>query len=516
MILERLKQAAFDNAECIAYKSGGETLTYRELWARAARSAELLLRQGTSPVLLCADKQADMPVSMLACLMAGRAYVPVSGSIPTERLQNIAKQTGAELCLTVPELKEKACKCCENAEVNTFSEWNAQAAELGGCDGREACDRRESSDGRETCDGRETDRTEACDNIAYIIFTSGSTGEPKGVPISKANLDNFAEWIGNLAPLSEYRHCAVLNQASFSFDLSVADLYYALCNGHTLVAGQTDVRSDYTQIFTQLSQEHIRVAVMTPTCMNLCLTEPTFTAENYPDLRCVYFCGERLEKRTAATLLRRFPGIAILNAYGPTEATSAVSAIRITESMTESDDMLPVGEIGTAATDISVENGELVLRGKSVFGGYMGGQTGGWFSENGQNGYRTGDLGEIRNGLIYCLGRKDSQIKWKGYRIEPGEIEAGIAAIPGVLGCAVIPTETPGGAVRNLKAYVLGTIDAEYIRETLRKRLPDYMIPAHITIVEQLPVTVNGKLDRRGLKNMQKEENYAGCQTTGL
>ncbi len=512
MILERLKQAAVGNAECIAYKSGNETLTYRELWARAECSAELLRRQGTSPVLLCADKQADMPVAMLACLMAGRAYVPINGSIPTERLRNIAKQTGAELCLTAPERKEKACECCDNAEVVTFPEWNDRAANIATLEETAANEDngragRTGTDGRETCDGQEPDRAEAGDDRAYIIFTSGSTGEPKGVPISKANLDNFAEWIGNLAPLSEYRHCAVLNQASFSFDLSVADLYYAFCNGHTLVAGQTDVRNDFTKIFTQLSQEHIRVAVMTPTCMNLCLTEPTFTAENYPDLQCVYFCGERLEKRTAATLLHRFPGIAVLNAYGPTEATSAVSAIRITESMTESEELLPVGEIDTAATDISVENGELVLRGKSVFGGYLGGQTGGWFRENGRNGYRTGDLGEIRNGRIYCRGRKDSQIKWKGYRIEPGEIEAGIAAVPGVLGCAVVPTETPGGAVRNLKAYVLGTADAESIREALRKRLPDYMIPTRITIVEQLPVTVNGKLDRRGLQSMQQEEN---------
>lgn len=496
MIIERLYKIAQENAERVAFVSGEERLTYRELWKQAFLFADGLKRQGCSPVLLYAEKQADMLAAMLSCLLAGRAYVPLSGAIPEERLRIIAERTGAELCLTLPERKDMLRSCCRAAEIYCFAEWKEACTAAGGINAGEAT--YEAFRVREA----EERSTAEPDTTAYIIFTSGSTGEPKGVPIGIANLSHFADWISGLEPLRSYRECSVLNQASFGFDLSVADIYYTLCNGHTLVANRSDMRSDYERIFELFAGEHIRVAVMTPTGMNMCLLNADFNEENYPELRCVYFCGERLEKRTAALLRKRFPGLTILNAYGPTEATSAVSAIVITREMLEAEEPLPVGEVGGCATEITVDAGELVLKGASVSAGYLGGIAGGFFEENGCKCYRTGDLGAIRDGRIYCLGRMDTQIKYKGYRIELGEIEAAALCHPEVTACAAVPSCTAEGKVRSIRLFYEGKASGEEVREALAGKLPEYMIPAHINAVTYLPVNANGKIDRKRLHDL--------------
>ncbi len=468
MTVKKIREAAEKYPDRVAYKVGRDSLTYRELLSAADRYAPLLKRQGSAPVILYGHKETDMVIAIVACLIAGRPYVPVDVATPVFRLLKIVQMTRSTLVITNEPLSVDGADCCALRDLENHA---GDTVQNGGSD------------------------------IAYMIFTSGSTGEPKGVPISRANLYNFVQWISRMEPLGGYENISVFNQASFSFDLSVADLYYALCNGHTLVAYDGDVQEDYAGLFDLFGREAIRVAVMTPTFMKLCLINGEFTEKNYPALSCVYFCGEMLESRTVKALFQRFPRLQIINAYGPTEATSAVCGILITKDMAESGELLPVGETGTFATDIEIIDGEIVLKGDSVFGGYLGGDAGGFYREAGQNCYKTGDIGWIRDGRLYCNGRRDDRIKYKGYRIELRDIEQNIRQIPGVTDCAVVAGYTDAGVVKTVKAFVTAVpgVTAEAVKEGLRSRVPAYMMPKTVKILERLPVNQNGKTDRKAL-----------------
>ena len=459
--LNNILRAAAASPQRIAYHANGETVTYGELAEQSRRYADLLKRQGTSPVVLFGRKSVRTVVSVLACLRARRAYVPVGAFTPLSRLQTIVRLTGATLIISDAPVEAPGAVCCPLPGLERFAGGTPAEPE---------------------------------NEIAYMIFTSGSTGEPKGVPISYGNLDNFTEWICGLEPLCGYRAVSVLNQADFSFDLSVADLFYALCSGHTLICGASG--EDYNAVFDALCQ--VDVAVVTPTFMRMCLLNRDFRAAGFPRLRCVYFCGETLEPTLVRKLFEAFPAITVINAYGPTEATSAVSAVRITPELAQRT-LLPVGETGSCATTVEIDDGEIVLKGPSVFGGYLNGYEGGHFIENGVNCYRTGDLGHTEDGMLYCRGRKDSQIKYKGYRIELNEIEYHLGSLPGVDDCAVVAKRDEAGAVRMIKAFYTGQADAQTVRAALQTALPPYMIPKLIRQTDRLPVNANGKIDRKAL-----------------
>ncbi len=361
MITDRIRKIVADNADRTAVKVGAETISYAELWRRAEEVGDFLRRQGTSPVVLRGEHCIDEMTALAACLVARRAYVPVGAHVPEGRFREILSATGATLVLTFA--KERVTGISEAAPADA---------------GVEVLTLSELSKYRD-CEVLQNDN-----ETAYIIFTSGSTGTPKGVPVSYGNLENFTKWIAGLSPLSKYRGAKVLNQASLSFDLSVADVYYALCGGHTWVAqadGFAGSAITKTQVF---SEEGINVAVLTPSGLKLCLLEETFDAKTIPSLRAVFCCGERLEKKTVRKLFARFPDIAMINAYGPTEATCAVCAVQITREMLDADAELPVGDPANAATEVSVSETEDAAGGDRI----------GANGESGDNDERA-DRGEI-------------------------------------------------------------------------------------------------------------------------
>jgi len=458
-----LQRAAEQHYNKTAYISGNTSITYGELWKKAVTAAEHLTCQGTEPVILLGKKEIYMVVGILACLIAGRAYVPVDRSLPETRIRKIIEASGASLILCEHDAEGYGLPYCSLEALSKY---------------------------------RHMLPKQPAGNTAYIIFTSGTTGEPKGVPISVENLKNFVNWLNRLEPLASYRNVSVLNQASFSFDLSVADLFYSFTNGHTLTALES---ADPAEIAAIFCINRIEVCIATPTFFKLCMTDPEFNSVNYPSLQCIYFCGEPLTPKTVQKLWERFPDLKIINAYGPTEATSAVSAVQIQKEMLNAP-LLPVGKIDNFAAEIEISDDEIILKGKSVFSGYLNGITGGHFRENGRNCYRTGDLGYMENGYLYCRGRKDAQIKYKGYRIELTDIEQNIINLPGVQDCVVNAIQAADGTVRYLNAYVTGE-NTTGLRERLSDVLPEYMIPKTIRILDNLPVNTNGKIDRKALND---------------
>lgn len=472
-----------------AYESGGWGLSYGQLLTRARVLAAALeqLWPGEGPILLYGHKQPALPVGMLACLLAGRAYVPCDESWPAARVETVFRQAGAAALLFADEAPAPWPE-----ELPAAPLW--PMCEPGIIEPLAA---------PRPCSPEQT---------AYILFSSGSTGHPKGIPVPRRALANFVRWITARPGLTLAPGETVVGQAGFSFDLSLADLTLAFCGQGRLVSLTHEELADPALLFRQLSASGAAVLVCTPTFLELCLCDKSFSPALMPKLRAVFCCGEVLPRPAAEKFLSRFPGAALLNAYGPTEAACAVCAVNAADALaTFADGPLPVGLVEQAAVEIAAlgpkgellaegEPGELALRGESVFSGYLPGNgdarfSGGW--------YRTGDSGFVKGGHVWCTGRLDDQLKYCGWRIEPGEVEAALHALPGVERAAVLPQRSPDGRVRRLCAFLQAAQSArlpeEEVRHLLAQRLPAYMLPGRLFWLDELPVTENGKCDRAQL-----------------
>jgi D-alanine--poly(phosphoribitol) ligase subunit 1 len=356
------------------------------------------------------------------------------------------------------------------------------------------------------------------DDGFYILFTSGSTGEPKGVIITLGCLEHFISWMLAEQSFAEGRE-VFLNQAPFSFDLSVMDLYCSLATGSTLFSISRDLVENPKQLYHALGNSGVTIWVSTPSFAQMCLIEHTFAEPMLPGVRRFLFCGETLAPHTAAQLLSRFPKAQVWNMYGPTEATVAMTSIRIDPPALNRYPTLPVGR-AMPGTRIFVadqnghelppdERGEIIIAGPNVSPGYIGRPdltARAFFDYQGQRAYKTGDLGRFYDGLLFFDGRLDEQIKISGYRIELGDVEANLRALPSVRNAVVLPV-IKDGAAQSLTAFVVleardETSDfklAHDLRTQLGRRLPAYMLPRKFVFLNAFPMTANGKADRAAL-----------------
>lgn len=481
-----LREALFSHREGNCCRMAGKSISWSEVHGCAAGLAAFLREQPGDSVLLFGYKGFDYVISIVACLFAGKTYIAATPALPEERILSMAEQSKTEHIVNmVPGHR------WGNAALTVKTVEFAQAAKA--------------------YQPMESLPQVSPEAIAYLLFTSGSTGTPKGVRVTYANLESFLRWFTTLPALAELSPAVVLNQAQFSFDLSVADLYYTFWKGSSLALLPEYEILQGNDPFPALEESHAELGVFTPSFADICLMDDRFHAGNLPDLKTIFFCGETLRVGTVQRLWKRFPGLRVLNAYGPTEATCAVSAVEITPELA-CGESLPIGHAQGEAVTIRIvdeagtkaapgESGIIVLSGKSVAAGYLDGGTG-FGTLDGERSFLTGDRGCFSQGYLWYEGRIDDQLKYKGYRIEPGEIESALCTLPMVRQAAVLPILLADGRVMALSAHIAVDDECteERIKVELRRKLPDYMIPRTILFYDQLPLTPNGKIDRKRVK----------------
>ncbi|CAH2713011.1 D-alanine--D-alanyl carrier protein ligase [Neobacillus rhizosphaerae] len=500
-LLETIRNTAVTLPETLAYISPSEEITYGELWRKSEQIAAYLLKQNNErhlPVLVYGHMDASMITSFLGCVKAGLPYIPVDTSIPIERVIKIINSSQAGMVINASR-QEMVMDNPTVSVVNYDKIMENQVTEV-------------PIDPSNWVYGEEN---------FYIIYTSGSTGNPKGVQISAKNLQSFVDWMVKDFPITG--NLRFLNQAPYSFDLSVMDLYPALATGGTIFAITKEMIERPKLLFEALEKSKTQVWTSTPSFVQMCLMDPTFTQELLPELSVFLFCGEILPVAICLQLIDRFPKAKIFNTYGPTEATVAVTSIEVTAEILATYQNLPIGKpkgdtriLFVDENGLAVqpgEKGEMIIVGPSVSKGYLGQQSlteKTFFHYEGEQAYRTGDAAYInQEGLIFYKGRIDFQIKLHGYRMELEEIEYHISNSKYVKSAAVVPV------YQNDKIdYLLAAIipcnhefEKEYqltsaIKKELSEVIPSYMIPRKFSYYEELPMTPNGKMDRKKFREM--------------
>ncbi|TLP52678.1 MULTISPECIES: non-ribosomal peptide synthetase, partial [Pseudomonas] len=485
----------------VAVSLGEQALTYQQLNQQANRLAHALIARGVGPdvrVGIACSRSLAMPVAVLAVLKAGGAYVPLDPHYPQDRLTFMMSDSGIELLLAESALLD-SLRVPEGVTVLVLERMAGELASLPEHDPEVAMNSA---------------------NLAYVIYTSGSTGQPKGTLLPHANVLRLFRATARWFAFGPHDVWTLFH--SYAFDFSVWEMFGAWLHGGRLVMVEHEVSRSPQQFLELLVREGVTVLNQTPSAFKQLMQVACAQAhgEGCGALRQVVFGGEALDVRSLRPWFERFGDQAprLVNMYGITETTVHVTYRPLSRADLEREASSPIGEpiddLSWYVLDSELNPvprgavGELHIGGAGLARGY-------WrradlsalrFVPNpygqvaGARLYRTGDLARHRlDGVIEYVGRIDQQVKIRGFRIELGEIEACLLTLPWVTGAAVLAVPVAGSS--QLVAYLAGASEAqrETVREHLRKHLPDYMVPAHLLFLEQLPLTANGKLDRKAL-----------------
>lgn len=491
--------------DAIAVIFNDTRLTYRELNYRANQLAIYLQRLGVGPdalVGICVQRSLFTIIGLIAILKAGGAYVPLDPAYPQERLTHMLKDAQVSVLLTQEHLKAKL-PAGEARIICLDTEWEAPEAT--------------------------TNPTSnvAPENLAYVIYTSGSTGKPKGVAMPHAPLCNLLFW--QLEQSQTGVGSRTLQFTPIGFDVSFQEIFATLISGGTLVLIADEVRRDPISLLQVLEDSRIE-RLFLPFIALQQLAEAIAAEKLIPNaLKEVITAGEQLRITPAiAQWFSQAPNCSLHNHYGPSES-HVVTAFTLTGSPQEWAVLPPIGR-PIANTQIYLldeqmqpvpmgASGELYIGGEALARGYLNRPdlTQERFVANpfkpGDRLYKTGDLARyLSDGQIECLGRIDRQVKIRGFRIELEEIQTVLEKYPNVKTSAVIDREDVPGDKR-LVAYIVPNPEqiptTGQLRRFLQEKLPEYMIPSAFVVIETLPLSPNGKLDRQALPKPAKRQNEA-------
>lgn len=534
LLADLVSDRAAERGQATALVFAGATLSYAELEARSNALARHLIDIGVGPddvVAIALPRSFEMVVAILGVLKAGGAYLPLDPDYPRERLRYMLDDSRAGLLLTRSDMLERlgldtahntgnraedraedraATDADRNADGTTAPHRPARilpldAPELAHTLARHATQRIANAERKKPL---------RHDHIAYLIYTSGSTGRPKGVANTQGGVSNLVaaqRQAFDIAPGDR-----VLQFAALSFDAAVWEMLVALGSGGTLLLPGAEMRRSAEAVGRLIAAEGVAVAILPPVLLRL------IPEDALAGLRTLVVAGEACP----SDLVTRFArGRRFVNAYGPTETTVCATLTAPLDPMRDSLDTPPIGApiwntrvhvLSASLRPVPVGVwGEMYIAGAGLARGYAGRPDltaarflACPFGPPGARMYRTGDLGRWRpDGLLEFGGRADDQVKLRGFRIEPGEIEAALLRQPGVAQAAVVLRHLAGEP--RLLGYVTPAAataphpDPAALRAGLAAELPDHMVPAAITLLDAMPLSPSGKLDRRALPDPQ-------------
>ncbi|MGX1756540.1 amino acid adenylation domain-containing protein [Streptomyces lydicus] len=488
--------------DAAAVVDGSRTLTYRELAHTAERMARSLNSMGVGPgslVGVCLPRGAELIAVLLGVWQAGAAYLPLDAGHPHGRLKSLISQAGAELVITTGQLSE----LIGAPGSQTLTPEQLSASEGG------------------TADGGTVDPA----SVAYTIFTSGSTGAPKGVQISHGGIAGRVAWTVRTHRLGAGDR--VLFKTSVGFDAAGWEIFAPLTCGASVVIASQGAERDAAALLKAVADGGVTVLQVVPSVLRLLVEEPSW--EGCGALRLLFSAGEPLH----AELVERVrvlasPALEVWNTYGPTECSIDITAHRVDPAQTTGP--VPIGRPLTGMRVLVLGpdgslvpkgvTGELYAGGIGVAQGYAGRPdltaerfVPDPYGRPGARLYRTGDLARWNTaGLLEYQGRADGQLKVNGVRIEPGEIEAQLTSHPEVRGAAVVGFRTADDALRIGAAVTTRTpLPQSDLRRFLRTRMPDSHVPSRFRMFDALPLTANGKVDRKALAAALEEgDDLAG------
>lgn len=501
-MIEAIEHFAQVQPDFPVYDILGQVHTYGDLKKDSDSLAAQIDRLGLpdkSPVVVFGGQEYEMLATFVALTKSGHAYIPIDSHSALERVAAIVEVAEPSLIIAINDFP------LADVAAPIFSAEQVQAAFREGA-------------------SYELSHPVQGDDNYYIIFTSGTTGKPKGVQISHNNLLSFTNWMITDKEFATPARPQMLAQPPYSFDLSV--MYWAptLALGGTLFALPSAVTQDFKQLFETILSLPIAIWTSTPSFADMALLSDDFNSQKLPQLTHFYFDGEELTVKTAQKLRDRFPQARIINAYGPTEATVALSAVAVTDEMLQNYKRLPIGYTKADSPTFVIDEegqkvpngqqGEIIVCGPAVSKGYLNNPektAEAFFEFEGLPAYHTGDVGSMTDeGLLLYGGRMDFQIKFNGFRIELEDVSQNLNKSKYIESAVAVPRYNKDHKVQNLLAYVIlkdgvaeqfeREIDiTKAIKEDLQDIMMSYMMPSKFLYRETLPLTPNGKIDIKGL-----------------
>lgn len=494
---DAFRRQAQQQPRAVAVRWRGQHLSYGELDARSEAVAAHLVGQGLerAPVGICVERSLDLPVAVLGVLKAGGAYVPLDPASPADRITFMAEDSGVETVLTQRALADRIAlppgvgRCFLDEVADTERDFPVPVPVTG-------------------------------DALAYVIYTSGSTGRPKGVAMPHGPLANLLDWQTRRSGVGPGDR--TLHFASLGFDVAFQELFSTWSSGGTLVIADDEIRRDSERLLDLIDAERVQRLFLPFVALQQLAEHACATGRGCPSLAEVITAGEQVH---ATPAVRRFFATlctaTLDNQYGPSE-THVVTAEMLTGDPHTWPALPPIGRPVDGARIRLLDGlrrpvpagavGELCIGGPVLARGYLGRAelTEEKFVRDGEGRlYRSGDLARfLPDGRIQWLGRSDHQVKIRGHRVETGEVEAGLRAVPGVADAVVVRNQGSGAHDRLIAYYLPGAEPpaSDTLFSALRRSLPDYMVPSRCIALDAFPRTSSDKVDRKALAARQPQD----------